>query len=154
MSFKIKNLEQIATLQSLGIKRIHYNPAKSDSDPLPAPTQQQSPINQAKRDRIKRLLAQQARAAASEREFVSTTRAVKSINQSLFSMPQQARQKAESLVQTMADSMLTDSDVAINLMKDQIGGEEVYFHSLNVTLLSMMLASSKFLTASCANRRR
>ena len=36
--------------------------------------------------------------------------------------------------------MLTDSDIAINLMKDQVGGEDVYLHSLNVTLLSMMLA--------------
>lgn len=40
----------------------------------------------------------------------------------------------------MADSMLTDSDVTINLMKEQIGGEDVYFHSLNVTLLAMMVA--------------
>ncbi|MBK6293657.1 MAG: HD domain-containing protein [Rhodoferax sp.] len=36
--------------------------------------------------------------------------------------------------------MLTESDIAINLMKDKPGGEDVYFHSLNVTLLSMMLA--------------
>ena len=150
-SFKIKNLEQIATLQSLGLTTLRYNPAKSDNEPLAVPINplrepvpNKSHVNdamyQAKRERIERLLAQQARVAGSEREFVSSARCVKSINQNLFAKPEQARKEAETLVQTMADSMLTESDIAINLMKDQIGGEDVYFHSLNVTMLSMMLA--------------
>ena len=150
-SFKIKNLEQIVTLQALGLERIAYNPAKSDSEPLkvppdfasaavPAKALDTDPLYLAKRARIERLLSQQARVAASEREFVSSTRAVKSINQNLFARPEQARQDAQALVQSMADSMLTESDIAINLMKDQMAGEDVYFHSLNVTLLSMMLA--------------
>lgn len=150
-SFKIKSLEQIGTLQSLGLTRIRYIPAKSDGAPLavpagpaPEPEAAQShdddPLYQAKRDRVERLLAQQARVAACEREFLSSARAVKSINQNLFAKPEQARQEAEALVQAIADSMLTESDIAINLMKDKVGGEEVYFHSLNVTILAMMLA--------------
>lgn len=150
-SFKIKNLEQIVTLQSLGLTRIRYNRVKSDGQPLalpkgvpPEPTppasNENDPLYQAKRARIERLLAQQARVAKCEREFLSSARAVKSINQNLFAKPEQSRQDAESLVQAIADSMLTESDIAINLMKDKVGGEDVYFHSLNVTLLSMMLA--------------
>lgn len=150
-SFKIKNLEQIVTLQALGLKRIQYNPTKSDSGPLkvpkdfasgspPAKQLDDGPLYLAKRARIERLLSQQARVTACEREFMTSARAVKSINQNLFAKPEQARQEAETLVQAIADSMLTDSDIAINLMKDQVGGEDVYFHSLNVTLLSMMLA--------------
>jgi putative nucleotidyltransferase with HDIG domain len=148
-SFKIKNLEQIVTLQALGLERIQYKPAKSDSEPLkvpkdfaspPAKPPDDGPLYLAKRARIERLLSQQARIAACEREFVSSARAVKSINQNLFAKPEQARKEAETLVQAIADSMLTESDIAINLMKDQVGGEDVYFHSLNVTLLSMMLA--------------
>lgn len=69
---------------------------------------------------------------------------MRSINQSVsrnvFAKPEQARQEAELLVQGIADSMLTYSDIAVNLMKGQVGGEDVYLHSLNVTLLSMMLA--------------
>ena len=151
-SFKIKNLEQISTLQSLGLTRIRYTAAKSDGEPLPRPagaapapapapamSHDDDPIYQAKRARVERLVAQQARVAACEREFLSSTRAVRSINQNLFAKPEQARQEAETLVQAIADSLLTESDIAINLMKDKVGGEEVYFHSLNVTLLSMML---------------
>lgn len=150
-SFKIKSLDQIATLQALGLTRIQHDPAKSDAQPLqvpvdpahrsaPADPHGDGPLYQAKRERIERLLAQQARVARSEREFVTSARAVRSINQNLFAKPEQARQDAETLVQGIADSMLTDSDIAVNLMKDQMGGEDVYFHSLNVTLLSMMLA--------------
>lgn len=149
-SFKIKSPEQIATLRALGLKSIHYNPAKSDSVPAPVPAQSAAsePVKarnddalyQAKRTRVERLLAQQARVAAGEREFLNSARAVKSINQNLFAKPEAARLEAETLVQSISDSMLTDSDIAINLMKDQVGGEDVYFHSLNVTLLSMMLA--------------
>lgn len=149
-SFKIKSQEQLATLRALGLKSIQYNPSKSDSAPAPVPAQPaasapvKSPGNdtlyQAKRARVERLLAQQARVVAGEREFLNSARAVKSIGQNLFAKPEQARQDAQTLVQSISDSMLTESDIAINLMKDQIGGEEVYFHALNVTLLSMMLA--------------
>ena len=149
-SFKITTMEQIATLQSLGLTAIQYNPAKSDSAPQAASaavasaavsgSRQEANINQAKRARIERLLSQQTRAAACAHEFESTASTVKSINNNALSNPEQARKQAETLVQSMAESMLTDSDVTINLMKDQIGSEEVYFHSLNVTLLSMMLA--------------
>ena len=36
--------------------------------------------------------------------------------------------------------MLVDAEVSIQLMADKVGNEDVYFHSLNVSLLSMMLA--------------
>ena len=150
-SFKIKSLEQIVTLQALGLKRIRYSKAKSDGEPLAVPkgipaeptppvSHEDDPLYQAKRARVERLLAQQARVAKCEREFLSSARAVKSITQNLFAKPADARQEAENLVDGIADSMLTESDIAINLMKDKAGGEDVYFHSLNVTLLSMMLA--------------
>lgn len=149
-SFKIKSLEQIETLQSLGLERIRYSPAKSDAQPLalpadaPPPAVQHSPGDEAayaaKRARIERLLAQQQRAAACEREFLSAARALKAMTQNVFARPEQAREEGLALIKGMADSMLTDADVAINLMKDKIGGEETYHHALNVTLLAMMLA--------------
>ena len=148
-SFKIKSLDQIATLQALGLKGIRYNPAKSDAAPLPVPTEptvsvakphDADPLYQVKRARIERLLAQQERVAASEREFMTSARSVKSINQNIFSKPEEARKEAETLVQSISDAMRTDSDISLHLMKDKIGGEEVYIHSLNVMLLSMKLA--------------
>lgn len=150
-SFKIKNEEQIATIQALGLPRIRYSPAKSDCPPLPAQVESSLPAVPAlspedelayetKRERLKRLMAQRQKMSSCEREFLSTTRTIKSINQNLFSRPGEVREQANALVSAMADSMLVDADIAIQLMADKVGGEDVYFHALNVTLLSMMLA--------------
>ena len=151
-SFKIKSLEQIVTLQLLGLTRIRYTPTKSDGKPLrvpagpapvvtpPPPHDEDNALYQSKQARVKRLLEQQAKVALCERKFLLSARRVKSINQNIFSEPTQAREDAESLIEGIADSMLPDCDIAITLMKDKVGYEEVYFHSLNVMLLSMMLA--------------
>jgi putative nucleotidyltransferase with HDIG domain len=39
----------------------------------------------------------------------------------------------------MVNSLLADKDIAIHLMNDKIAGEETYYHSLNVSVLAMML---------------
>lgn len=44
------------------------------------------------------------------------------------------------LVKQMADAMLVNRDIALHALNDKVGGEEVYFHSLNVSVLAMMLA--------------
>ncbi len=150
-SFKIKTMEQVATLQSLGLDRIRYSPMKSDERPLPVPEEAAAeppapaapatdPVYEAKRARIARLAEQRARIEHCEKAFVDSVKAVKSITANLFARPDAARDEALALVKTIADSMLTDAEVAVNLMKDKINGEETYLHSLNVTMLCMMLA--------------
>ncbi|MBA4108632.1 MAG: metal-dependent phosphohydrolase [Leptothrix sp. (in: Bacteria)] len=149
-SFKIKTPEQIATIQTLGLTRIRYSPAKSDEKPgpdtapaavvPPTPSPESDLAYQAKRERLEKLALQQSKMASCEREFVSTTRVIKSINQNLFSRPEEVRAQANALVSGIADSMMVEADIAIQLMADKVGGEDVYLHSLNVTLLSMMLA--------------
>ncbi len=79
-SFKIKNLEQVATIQSLGMTRVRYSPEKSDAQPLapppadapPPPPSMVTPPREdegmmaAKKARMARLEAQRARTAACE----------------------------------------------------------------------------------------
>lgn len=160
-SFKIKNAEQIATLLSLNMAQIRFSPEKSDVKPRPLASanevsatdspplspQPSSPISvdedpayKAKRERVARLAAQRAKVSACEREFLSAAKSIKEINQHMFSRPTEAYRCAVSLIDTMSESLLTDSDVAINLMNDQVVGEDVYYHSLNVTVLALMLA--------------
>ncbi|WP_207064333.1 HD-GYP domain-containing protein [Niveibacterium umoris] len=151
-SFKIKSLDQIATIQSLGLERIRYSPSKSEADPLAVPTgeisqppppalsKEDDPAYQVKRERIQRLAAQRAKVNACEREFQSATKAIKTITQNLFARPKESYEAARGLAETMVASMLTDADVAITLMSDKAGNEDVYYHSLNVTVLAMMLA--------------
>ena len=152
-SFKIRSQEQIDTIRGLGLQRIRYAPSRGDRAPLPptsgasanatpppATSPQADPLVQFKQARQRRLEAQRAKAAACEKQLLSAAKTIKSINQNVFSRPTEVREAASSLVETMADSMLVDADVSIQLMSDKVNGEEVYYHSLNVSLLSMMLA--------------
>ncbi|MBH9577198.1 HD-GYP domain-containing protein [Inhella proteolytica] len=151
-SFKIKDLGQIATLQSLGLERIRYSASKSDCAPLalpprtaepaapPAMALADDPALKLKRERLERMAAHHAKVAQCERELLSSGRAVKSITQNLFAKPKEAYAEASGLISGLAASMLVDADVAIQLMADKVGGEDVYHHSLNVAILSMVLA--------------
>ena len=153
-SFKIKSLDQIATIQSLGLTQVRYSPEKSDGPPLPpppadtppsppplaSPLRETDPAFAAKRERMARLQAQRDRAAACEKELLSAAKTVKSINKDVFAKPEEVRESAKTLIAGMAASMLVDADVSIQLMADKVGDEDVYYHSLNVSILSMMLA--------------
>lgn len=153
-SFKVKTEEQLAKIRALGLKRVRIDPARSDSAPEPltpgesmapdpaanAADPVESPLAKAKRERIERINQQRAAVVECESQFVRTANTLKHINNNLFARPQEAYQRANELVDHLVDSVLTDRDIAIHLMKDKIGGEEMYFHSLNVSVLAMMLA--------------
>lgn len=157
-SFKIKSQDQIDTIRSLGLSRVRYDPPRSDVKPLPAPASPtppqpatqpvaESPAVVAKRERIEKLSRQRAAIVACEKKFQSAAMAVKNITKNLFSRPQESLREAGELVGQMVDSMLTDKDIAIHLMNDKLAGEEVYFHSLNVAVLAMILGKELKLPA-------
>lgn len=158
-SFKIKSQDQIDTIRSLGLARVRFDPARSDVKPLapaahppPAPAEPAIPASEnpavaAKRLRIEKLSKQRAAIAECERKFQGAATAVKNITKNLFARPQESLREAGELVGQMVDSMLTDKDVAIHLMNDKVAGEEVYFHSLNVAVLSMILGKELKLAA-------
>ncbi len=150
-SFKIKNDEQIETIRSLGLNRIRFDPRKSDTKPLPRQAQpttpppppvpaQDSPAIQAKKARLEKLNQQRTAIAECEKKFHGAATAIKNITRNLFARPEEALREATKLVEGMVDSLLLDKEIAIHLMSDKVAGEEVYFHSLNVAVLAMMLA--------------
>lgn len=157
-SFKIRNDGQLAQLRALGLARIRYSPERSDCEPLAKPAanevvvplrteppatpdaQQPDPAIAEKRARAERLKARRALFSRCEREFQKTTHAVKLLNQNLSARPDWAREEAKAMVGQLVDCLSADGDVAINLMADRIGAEDVYVHSLNVAVLSLMLA--------------
>ena len=153
-SFKIKSQDQITTIQSLGLKRIRYVPDKSDGPPLAPPPAKVTPPNAslasppkedeqalaAKRERLQKLTAQRAKASACEQQLLTAAKSVRSMAQDLFTRPDAVKEGARILVEGIANSMLVEADVSIQLMADRVGQEDVYHHALNVALLSMMLA--------------
>lgn len=155
-NFKIRTLDQIATIQGLGLSRVRYSPSRSDTEPLPAGTltgdpgtpstpasparrQDLSAAYEAKRGRQQRLEAYRARIAACQDQLAAFGRTAREMEQNLRSRPAQAREQAAQIVGAMVDSMLVDADIAVHLMADQQGGQRLYHHALNVTVLALML---------------
>jgi len=150
--FKIKSEEQIRTIRSLGLKTVRYNPALSDIAPPPqddaAPPPQAAPQTQpdilpvlaAKRAMMERIRVQREAAARIEHAFINSAKTIRDIEKNLFAQPRETVRVATQLVKQIADSILCAPELAIHVMGDKMGGEELYFHSLNVTMLSMMMA--------------
>ena len=160
-NFKIKDEEQIRTIRSLGVRKVRYDPARSDGVPIPpvpvnageeSPTEtemqaeverpvlKEHPALAAKRALIEKIRIQREAAARIENAFVDTARTIRNVEKNLLVNPQETVEQANRLIGQIADSILSAPDLAIHVMSDRIGGEDLYFHSLNVTMLALMMA--------------
>ena len=157
--FKIKSDDQIATIRSLGLQSIRFSPELSDAKPVisdsvatasksPASSAEtpgaskasEAPILLAKRKMMEQMRERRANAERIESAFIHTATAIRDIEKNLYSNPVATVEQANKLVKKVVDSILVSPELAIHLMGDRLGGEELYFHSLNVTMLSLMIA--------------
>lgn len=155
-SFKVKSDEQINTLKKLGLKQIRYIPEKSDCAPnlaaiasAPVVEQATAPLEidpaiaaelEAKRRRQAEQLRRKAQLAECTKAFSQAAGVVRKLNKEVHSNPRESIAAAEQLIGTMLDSLLTDNDIAIHLMNEKAIGDDLYFHSLNTTVLALLLA--------------
>jgi putative nucleotidyltransferase with HDIG domain len=152
-NFRIKTEEQIKTIRSLGLKTIRYDPSRSEIAPpssqpaadVPTPSTlaaraELSRALEAKRALVERIRRQREAMARVETAFVDTANTLRGIEKNLLAKPKETVHAAEQLVEQIAESILSAPELAIHVMSDTLGGEELYFHSLNVTMLSLMMA--------------
>ncbi|PWB48231.1 MAG: metal-dependent phosphohydrolase [Nitrosomonadales bacterium] len=153
-SFKIKNDEQLATIRQLGLSRIRVEPGKSACKPLPPVSRDEkasmpavavvpadSEATKEKKQRIEQLNRIKRDIAEVEKEFQQAAETVRNIARNIYSRPQEVRQEAEKLVGKMVESILSRGDVMVHAMSEKLG-EDAYFHALNVTVLSLILAKA------------
>lgn len=156
--FKIKSEEQIRIIRSLGLEAVRFSPHLSEGSPppkvaaAPAPSPdaravpvasaepELSPIMLAKRAMMEQMRLRRQNAERIENAFSDTANTVRDIEKNLYSKPAETVQQATKLIAQIADSILSAPELAIHVMGDKMGGEEQYFHALNVTMLSMMMA--------------
>lgn len=152
--FKIKSDDQIKTLRSLGLQRVRYSPELSEGTPPPkrapgaaaavptaAPLEPElSPVMLAKRAMMEQMKLRRQAAERIEKAFANTAQVIRDVEKNIYSRPAETVQQATKLIKDIADSILSAPELAIHVMGDKMGGEELYFHSLNVTMLSMMMA--------------
>ncbi|WP_296446213.1 HD-GYP domain-containing protein [Rhodoferax sp. UBA5149] len=156
--FKIKSEEQIRIIRSLGLKTVRFSPDLSEGTPPPpvaassapgatavapptvSPEPELTPVMLAKRAMMAQMQLRRKDAERIEKAFVNTASAIRDIEKNMFSKPLETVQQATKLIAQITDSILSAPELAIHVMGDKMGGEELYFHSLNVTMLSMMIA--------------
>lgn len=156
--FKIKSQEQVRIIRSLGLKTVRMSPELSEDSPAPAvsataapapdvaalPTPgaqpELSPLMLAKQAMMAQMRLRRQDAERIENAFANTAKTIRDIEKDLYSRPAQTVQQATKLIVQISDSILSAPELAIYVMGDKSGGEELYFHSLNVTMLSMMMA--------------
>ncbi|MEN6586315.1 MAG: HD domain-containing phosphohydrolase [Sulfuricella sp.] len=158
-SFKIRDQKQLDTLLSLGLRDVIYVPEKSDVDPLPleehpAPMAEPFPMPEVdqlalaeKKRRIERVSKEREAIQRCEKKFVGVISSVKNLMRNLLARPEVSIQVADVLIKEMVESLLADRNIAVHLMNDKIAGEDVYYHSLNVAVLAMMLGREAGLPA-------
>lgn len=157
--FKIKTEEQIRTIRGLGLKSVRYDPALSDAKPTATPAEQNAQAQEtaesasanpeaatdahaleAKRAMIERIREHRQASARIEKCFLSTASTIAEIEKNLFARREHSVAQASELIGQIVDSILSVPELAVQVMGDQNGGEELYFHSLNVTMLSLIVA--------------
>ncbi len=153
-SFKIRSEDQLRELRALKQPRFRFEPDRSDAMPetteaAPPPEAvlvageefvSSDPANQAKQARIRQIAEFRERVDHVEKAFVKAAAVMRNLNRNLLSRPNETVEEMTGLVGQMVTAFLEHPEVALHVMSEKCGGEEVYFHSLNTSILAMMLA--------------
>ncbi len=151
-SFKIKTRKQIRIIHKMGIKTIHYDPERSDIEPvefdLPDdffeaedPVVIEDPEQEVVKKEIR--IQQQKKRRVSlnrcEKAFTESASAVKSLMQDMRSRPRESLEAAGELVSDIVETVIQDQDATVQLVNMKGQDESQYFHSVNVTMLSLIV---------------
>ncbi|HJV25582.1 MAG TPA: HD domain-containing phosphohydrolase [Aromatoleum sp.] len=157
-SFVVRTEEQLATIRSLGLTKVRIDPrrgmtrpsaqpeAASPAGPAAGPVaardETSATIAAAKSWRIEQNRILRASMGAAERKAAKAATVLRDITKSIYSEPQRVVTSAGALVDEVTSALLGNSEVMIHLLNDHAAGEEVYYHSLNVTMLALLLGKA------------
>lgn len=157
-NFKITSEEQIRDLCALKVPQFRFDPGRSEVRPEgglaeapiapAAPAAEHAPEGENRLDpamaeknaRIQRLAEHRKAVAQMEKAFAKAVVVMRNINKNLMSHSRETLEEMGSLVDQMAMVFLDHPEVTLHVMGEKCGGDEVYHHGLNVSILSMMLA--------------
>ncbi len=150
-NFKIANNEQLQTLQSLDVKEVICVPGKSDVLPLSEVAPKVMKEDEAakksasdnlwriKKERTEQLRQRQERIAQCEQRYVDSQERVGNIMNGITTGNPNSIQEAAEFADSFSQHFLEDSDSTLHLMRMAAKEEALYYHSMNVAVLSMML---------------
>lgn len=164
-NFEIKDENQLQKVKALNLSQIRHDPNRSKCAPLPltektpardsavAVTHEKpatptiaAPEKKKLKLRANRLLQLNKLIQESKQEFTEDAKIARDATRNFALNPSDSRAKAEALVQDLVKSVITEKDVVLHAVSSNSADPEVYVHSLNVTVLAVMLAKSLDLT--------
>lgn len=163
-SLKIKTLAQIEALKKAGIAEVFYVPGKSDCSPLsldkpvvkpnppqkPAAPAPEDPVVtllwQIKKDRMEKLKEKRENLRKCTENYNATMKDIPNIMDKMVTGSQEAVNNAKTIVTKIAGNFLGDYDSIMHLMAIKETEESIYYHSLNVSVLALMLGANAKLT--------
>ncbi|HEX5338451.1 MAG TPA: HD domain-containing phosphohydrolase, partial [Gallionella sp.] len=158
-NFEIKNEKQIQKIRALNLKRIRYDPLRSIYPPLPlpvAPLEPQAAPQPAAAEapaattpepkkfklRVDRLIKLNKLIQDCKQDFTEDAHATREVTRNFALNPHDSRTKAETLVNSLVHSVITERDVVLHAVSSNKADPETYAHSLNVAVLALMMAKS------------
>ena len=153
-SFLIKSQEEVELIRRLGLKQVIIFPDKSSAPPKPLqanpsgeiPTEEaqlsemESKLAAEKERRIEQLKQYRRNLQRSEKAFERSLTQLRNLMVKLQTRPLTAIGEAQELVGSIVPQLPSTDDMLLHLMADAPESENIYYHSLNVAILSMMLA--------------
>ncbi len=150
-SFKIKNQQQIAILRSLGVSEVICVPEKSDRLPgrhrpetaaasgSPDSGETMASLWAEKKARTEKLQKKRDRIQRCEERYALTIKQVTDLLQGIVAGRTGAMSQAARFISDMTDFFLSDAESTLHLINVMGQVERIYFHSMNVAVLSLML---------------
>lgn len=154
-SFMIKKDEQIQLIRQLGLKFVFIIPEKSDAPPKPAEiletrssdsdpdeeiTALQENMQAEKLQRIEQMKEYRRNVQRTEQSFNRSLAQMRALINKLQNRPLNAIQEAHELIDDITNQLMQADQMVLHLMADSPEGESLYYHTLNVAMLSMLLA--------------
>lgn len=153
-SFHLKQLAQIELIKSLGIEHVIVDLERSDTPPLsPEQTAEipsthtsealdllKSDMDEYKHAQIEVQKKLRRDIHKTEQNFTRSVAMMRSLMAKLRSRPLNAVNDGKDLVHSIVEQLLNTDNLVLHLMSDAKQDDSIYYHSLNVAILAMLLA--------------
>lgn len=158
-NFKIKDETQISGIQKTGLKKLRYDPKRSDCEPLPEVQPEYETHDDSRTEslserftegefsKVLRLKQLGVAIIEAEKKFIAAGNTVREATKNILIDPKTCIEKTASLVDSLVETTLTEGDIAVHALNGNCSSDNDYVHPLNVAVLAMVLAKSIELSA-------
>ena len=165
-SFLLQTQDEIETIRGLGLEKVQVDFARSSLPVAPSeaqPDNHEKSVSAAAAPLSVRLHADERSVPYDRNRAIRDSiveaekKAAEAVSQVRLATKQFATHQAEAVsvagevVTSMAETLLGNSDLMVHLMSEKVAGEEIYFHSLNVAMLALLLGKALNLNAQQLN---